>query len=148
MFMSWRKRAELCPLLASQVSVACFSAVPERLAFKVGSGWCSVTAVRRPRLTVRPINPLLGRPWWCGARDACEAPRSIADTQHPQFHERGAEMRRRTSGMYFRKGFFHGPWHIPLFNVFSFLKMAYEFIEYLVRLILAELHGWVDQCIQ
>ncbi len=33
-------------------------------------------------------------------------------------------------------------------NVFSFLRMTYDFIEYLVRLILAELHGWVDQCIQ
>ena len=33
-------------------------------------------------------------------------------------------------------------------NVFSFPRMTYDFIEYLVRLILAELHGWVDQCIQ
>lgn len=147
MFMSWRKRAELCPLLASQVSVACFSAVPERLAFKVGSGWCSVTAVRRPRLTVRPITPLLERPWWCGARDACEARCSIADTQHAQFHERGAEMRRRSSGMYLGKVFSmaHGTSTV---NVFSFPRMAYDFIEYPVRLILAELHGSVDQCIQ
>ena len=128
MFMSWRKRAELCPLLASQVSVACFSAVPERLAFKVGSGWCSVTAVRRPRLTVKPINPLLGRPWWCGARDACEAPRSIADTQHPQFHERGAEMRRRSSGMYvLSKRFLLWSMAHPTVNVFFIPKAGLWF---------------------
>lgn len=39
----------------------------------------------------------------------------------------------------------YGTWTI---DVFSFLGMPYDFIEYPVRLILAELHGWVDQCIQ
>ena len=33
-------------------------------------------------------------------------------------------------------------------NVYSFPRMTYDFIEYPVRLILAELHGSVDQCIQ
>ena len=143
MFMSWRKRAELCPLLASQVAVACSSAVPERLAFKVASGWCSVTAVRRPRLTVRPISPLLERPWGCGARDACEARRSIADTQHALFHERGAEMRKEEQQYVevdWGKSFSWPMAHCGV-HVFSSLTVTYDFIEYLVRLILAELHG-------
>ena len=115
MFMSWRKRAELCPLLASQVAVACFSAVPERLAFKVGSGWCSVTAVRRPRLTVKPINPLIAHPWWCDARDACEAQCSIADTQHALFQRERCANEKEEQQQYVEVDWgkvSHGLWHI------------------------------------